>query len=134
MVQDNYTALLMAQGASVAGSYGWALLKVSLALGLICLLAYLIMRMAQGKMARFPGRGGGELRVLDRYPLSPRQVLWLVEVGGRVFLLGAGEGGIVRLAELDPQTMTAAEGQGEPGSGVPFAELLERVRKGGGQP
>lgn len=137
MLHLKHTALLMAQGATATGAYGWALLKVSMALALICLLAYVLVRAAQGRFGvgrHLGGRGGGELRILDRYPLSPRQALWVVEVGGRVFLIGAGEGGITRLAELDPRTMTPREEQeaGEEGVPVPFGELLERMRRKGG--
>ena len=128
-----FTALTVAAGgATTAGAYGWALFKVAAALAVICVLAYLLVRAAQGKAGRLGGTGGGALRILDRTHLSPRQALWLVEVGGRVFLLGAGEGGVTRLAELDPETVAAAGG--EPGEGgQAFGEFLDRLRKGGGR-
>ncbi len=126
-----FTALTVAAGGTT-GAYGWALFKVTVALVVICVLAYLLVRAAQGKVGRLGGAGGGQLRVLDRYPLSPRQALWLVEVGGRVFLLGAGEGGISRLAELDPEELPVIDG--EPAGGGPaFAAILDRLRKGGGR-
>jgi flagellar biogenesis protein FliO len=41
------------------------------------------------------------LRVIARLPLEPRRSLYLVEVAGDFFLLGAGEGGLSTLATLD---------------------------------
>jgi flagellar biogenesis protein FliO len=47
-------------------------------------------------------RPGARLRLLERLQLSPRRQLYLVQADSRVFLLGAGDGGVLSLiAELD---------------------------------
>jgi len=121
--------LLLASGDTlVPGGYGWALIKVLLALGVICLAAYAIVRAARGRLGISGRPGDGPMRVIDRYPLSPRQALWLVGVGPRVFLIGAGEGGVRRLAEIDPADLDSLAGQG--GGADVFDRLLDRARRG----
>jgi flagellar protein FliO/FliZ len=85
--------------------YGWALLKVTLALALVCLLAYVALRLLRRLSGLGGGAGSGALRIIERCPLSPRQTLWLVEVAGRYFLLGATDQQVTRLAELEPGTI-----------------------------
>ncbi len=123
--------LIAGEAGLVPGGYGWALFKVLFALGLICLVAFLLVRLLRGRLGSGLVPGRGHLRVLDRYPLSPRQTLWLVEVGGRIFMLGAGEGGISRLAELEPEELESPAPGLDEHSGVSFGRLLQRLRTGG---
>lgn len=115
-------APLAGDGGLAPMGYGWALLRLLLALGVVCLLAFVTLKLLQRRL-----RGGptpGLLRVLDRLPLGPRQQLWLVEVGGRVFLLGASDGGIARLAELEAGSLP------ETGpSSSSFAQTLARLTR-----
>lgn len=113
---------VLLQGASdLPGGYGVALLQTLLALGAICILAWVVLRWSA---RRGLGTGRGRVRVLERVPLDRGRSLYLVEVGGRVLLLGAGEGAAPSmLAELDPDELPAA-----PERPAGFGELVERLR------
>lgn len=107
-------------GGGLATGYGWSLLKILIALVVVCGAAYgllvLVRRLLPGTTSR------GCMRIIDRCPLSSRQQLWLVEVTGRYFLVGATDTTLTRLAELDPADIPPEEEGARPGS---FLELLK---------
>jgi flagellar biosynthetic protein FliO len=77
-------------GGSIAVSF--------VSLGLVCLIAFVALR--------WLGRRGqpanvGALRVLARQSLDPKRSLFVIEAAQRCFLVGAGEGAMTLLAELD---------------------------------
>ena len=75
------------------------------------------------------GRASGPLELLGRLPLEARRAVYLVRVGKVVYVVGASEGGLTRIGELDASAVPMS-GQG--GSGT-FAEVLGRlVRPEGG--
>jgi len=76
------------------------------------------------------GRPSGPLELLGRLPLEARRAVYLVRVGKVVYVVGASEGGLTRLGELDADAVPRA---GPDGSGPTFAEVLGRfVRPGPG--
>jgi flagellar biogenesis protein FliO len=106
--------------------YGWALLKMVGALLIVCLLAYLALRLARRHLAG--GGGNGAVRVIERCALSGRHSLWLVEVGGRCLLLGTSDapgGPVCKLAELDAAQLPPRD---PPPRGRSFWEILQRGR------
>ncbi|MBX3274555.1 MAG: flagellar biosynthetic protein FliO [Sandaracinaceae bacterium] len=106
--------------AAPAG-YGVALLQTLLALAAVCILAWVVLRWSA---RRGLGHGTGRrVKVLERVPLDGRRALYLVEVGGRVLLLGAGEGAAPAvLAELALDELPeVADPKG-------FGELVARLR------
>jgi flagellar biosynthetic protein FliO len=116
-----------ASGSDLPG-FGGSLALSLLSLGLVCLVAYVMLRW----LAR---RGGGRsdacIRVLGRCYLEPRRSVYVLEVGGRCFLVGVGEGPMSLLAEIDRAVLPPASGS-EARSGSSFAEVLSKVwRKGG---
>ena len=106
-----------------AGDYGWSLLKILVALVLVCGAAYVLLVAVRRFLPGTTPRGC--MRIIDRCPLSSRQQLWVVEVTGRFFLIGATDTGLTRLAELDPEDIPP------PGStpAQSFADLLRRKTK-----
>ena len=103
------------------GGYAVSLLQTLLALGAVCILAWVVLRWSA---RRGLGLGRGRVRVLERVPLDGRRSLYLVEVAGRVLLIGAGEGGApTTLAELDPDDLPPA-----PERPKSLGELVERLR------
>ena len=105
------------------GGYGMALLQTLLALGAVCILAWVVLRWASKSRLGF-GVSRGRVRVLERVPLDARRSLYLVQVGGKVLLVGAGDGAAPAvLAELEP-----AQLPDEPETPrVTFAEVLKRL-------
>lgn len=91
----------------VGQGYGWELLKLLLALVVVCALAYLALRVARRVLPGAAGGGGRSVRVIEHCALSARRSLWLVEVAGHVYLLGATDNSVTRLAELDPAEVPA---------------------------
>lgn len=92
----------------------------------IAVLAWLIITF--GRRVGLP-RADGTLRLRGRLALDARRAVYLVEVGDRVLVLGAGEGGISKLAEMPgdalPEPVEAAK--------LSFADVLARMGAGGGK-
>src|SRR2546426_989712 len=108
-----------------AFDFGAGLLRAALALLAVSALAVLVLRSLRG---RLPG-GAASLRVLDRLALEPRRTLYLVEVAGRVLLVGVGEGPMSVLAELDAAKLPAPQPEpAAPGGGI--AAAVRRLVRG----
>jgi flagellar biogenesis protein FliO len=105
---------------------GGSLALSLLSLAMVCLSAYVVLRWLS---RRGVGRAEGPVRVLARCSLEPRRVVYLVQAGGRCFLVGVGDGPMAMLAELDPAAVKS-EGNDpvSPSAGSRFAELLARIR------
>lgn len=108
--------------STAPGGYGVALLQTLLALAAVCILAWVVLKWSA---RRGLGLGrGGRVRVIERVPLDGRRSLYLVEIGERVLLIGAGEGGApALLAELDPAELPPA-----PERPASLAELVAKLR------
>jgi flagellar biogenesis protein FliO len=67
---------------------------------------------------------------LARCALEPRRAVYLLQVAGRCFLVGVGEGPMSLIAELDPATVSSEMGQGAAESaGARFVEVLAHFRR-----
>jgi flagellar protein FliO/FliZ len=71
------------------------------------------------------GRASGAIRIIARCPLEPRRSVYVIEVAGRSFLVGVGDGPMALLAELDAASLAAPEPMA-PGKPA-FADVLARV-------
>jgi len=111
-----------ASGADLPGFAGSLALSL-LSLGLVCLAAYLTVRWLA---RRGGGRSNGYIRVLGRCFLEPRRSVYLVEVAGRCFLVGVGDGPMSLLAEIE-RTALPAEDRSEGRSGSAFADVLSKL-------
>ena len=80
-------------GSSIAASI--------VSLGLVCLLAYVALRWLSRRTSGVSSSGGGVLRILARQSIDPRRSVVVVQAANRCFLVGAGEGPMTLLAELD---------------------------------
>lgn len=113
--------LPLLQAGGVPGGYGVALLQTLLALAAVCILAWVVLKWSRG---RGLAMGGRRVKVLERVPLDGRRSLYLVEVAGRVLLVGAGEQGALGvLAELDPDALPAVP------EAPPLSELVAKLRR-----
>jgi flagellar biosynthetic protein FliO len=112
-------------GAEAVPSYGWALLRMVLALLFVCALAYLALRFGLRRLLQ-PGAGAGRLRVVDRCPLAAGRSLWIIEVDGQQLLIGECEGGLSKLAELEPVDPPVGQNRS-------FFEVLRGRAKPGGR-
>lgn len=112
------------------------LLQTLIALALVCGLAYAFFRWVMPRLLTL-NAGRRMVRVVDRLPLDARRSLYVVEVAGQWFLVGASEAGVHLVSELDGEAAAAAarsldEPTGASTSRSSFQERLMRLanRKG----
>jgi flagellar protein FliO/FliZ len=74
------------------------------------------------------GRPTGPLELVGRLPLEGRRSIYLVKVGGLVYVLGASEAGLVRLGEL-PATEIPSKGADPLALNGAFARAVARVTR-----
>ncbi len=70
------------------------------------------------------GRPAGPLSLVGRLPLDGRRAIYLVRVGGTVYVVGASEAGLSKLGELS-EDLVDLEQLSEPHPA--FADVLNRV-------
>jgi flagellar biogenesis protein FliO len=112
-------------------SLGGSLALTFLSLGLVCLLAYFTLKWVY---RRGVGQSNGPIRVVARCSPEHKRSLFLIEAAGRCFLVGASDGGMNLLAEVDPEEVrkemqareTAGSRWGRAARGH-FTEILNRV-------
>lgn len=105
-------------------SYGGMLLKTILALVIVIVLAWVLLRWGLGRLLPGRSRGAGDIRVVDRQPLDGRRQVVLVQAYGRYLLLGVGDGSISLLAELDAEAVAEAERRRAAQPKKRFADVL----------
>jgi flagellar biosynthetic protein FliO len=113
-------------GSSIAVSF--------VSLGLVCLVAYLALRWLgrRGPLEQF-----GPLRVLARQSLDQKRSLFVIQAAQRCFLVGAGEGAMTLLAELDKAAVERDLAVAAPRGGSMsrrFADVLTKVLRKPGLP
>lgn len=112
-------ALALAQETAAATplpgeDFGAALAKMLLALALVLGLMGGLWWLARRFLPAQAGGPSGGMRVLGRLPLGPRKGLVLVEVAGRVLVLGMSEQGLNLLTTLDdPQEVAGLVASGK---------------------
>ncbi len=78
----------------------WMFVQTILALGFVCLLAYVVLRVVLPRL-NLATAGKNMVTVVDRTPLDQRRSLFVIEVTGRWLLIGVSEGGVQLISELD---------------------------------
>lgn len=68
------------------------------------------------------GRAVGPMELVGRLPLEARRAVYLVRVFDRLFVLGASEAGLEKLAELEGMNLTATDD-----AKLSFKQALSRV-------
>ncbi len=94
-------------GSGVAASYGDLLATSLLVLVVVCVAAFVIVRIAGRWLGGGRTRGAHLLDVVARVPLEPRRSLYVVEVAGKTLLVGTSEMGLSVLSELDGAAVRA---------------------------
>jgi flagellar biosynthetic protein FliO len=92
-------------------------------LAIVCFVAFFVLRWLNRKGI---GRSDGCIHILGHCFLEPRRSVYVIEVGGRCFLLGVGEGPMSLLAEIDKATLSVPT-SGSDMSGTAFSQVLARV-------
>ncbi|MBK8171826.1 MAG: flagellar biosynthetic protein FliO [Sandaracinaceae bacterium] len=111
--------------AALPGGYGAALLQTLFALLGVCILAWIVLKWGAKKGLGL-GATGGRIRVIERTVLDTRRSLYLIEVGGRVLLIGADDGGAPSLlTEIDRDKLPPDD----PARATTFAEVMKKFRR-----
>jgi flagellar biogenesis protein FliO len=99
------------------------LVKMILMLGVVVGLAYLTLNKGLGKLVERQNLGK-RVKVVERVALDSKRSLFLVDLDGKQLLLGAGEGGVVFIRDVEP----AAPAPSPKSAG--FADTLKRAVAG----
>lgn len=94
-------------GIGAGASYGDLLVTSLIALGGVCIAAFIVVRVVGRFLATGRRRGPALLDVVARLPLEPRRSLYVVEVAGKTLLVGTSEMGLSVLSELDGDQVRA---------------------------
>jgi flagellar protein FliO/FliZ len=97
------------------------------ALGTVCLLAWLALYWVKRIKVNFPQ---GIVRIHERVPLEPRKALFVVEVAGAFYLVGAGESGLNLMATLDAAQVSAALAEKKTRVKIAPRSFADLLRKG----
>jgi flagellar protein FliO/FliZ len=100
-----------------------------LALAAICAIAYVALRWGVRRFQDSTALRAAGMRVVDRLGLEPRRSLYVVEVGGRYFLVGSSEGGLRLISEIDADTAVEVERRRPTGGKLSFRQVLLGKRK-----
>lgn len=115
-------AVRAAEGADLAASLGQMVLGLAVVLGLLLGTLWVLKRLAG------PRRSAGSLKVLGATPVGPRERVVLVEVGGRVLVLGVAPGRVNTLHTLDSAELPASPA-GAPAAGDFQARLRQLLEQ-----
>lgn len=107
-------------GNGAAASYGDLLITSIVVLAIVCVVAFVVVKVVGKFLATGRVRGAHLLDVIARVPLEPRRSLFVVEVAGKTLLLGTSEMGLSVLTELDAAEVRARA--------VPRQSFTELVR------
>jgi len=88
-------------------SYGDLLVTSLVVLGLVCIAAFVVVRLVGRFLTTGRSRGAHLLDVIARLPLEPRRALYVVDVAGKTLLVGTSEMGLSVLTELDGREVRA---------------------------
>ena len=88
-----------AQSPVVQSNYGSMLVQMVISVGLVCLLAYAILRWGLGRLAG-AGNRTDKMEILDRLPVGPNRSIMVVRIASRFLVIGNTETGISLLSEL----------------------------------
>ena len=108
--------------ASAGAGYGDLLVTSLIVLAVVCVAAFVAVRVFGRLLAGGRARGAHLLDVVARVPLEPRRSLYVVAVAGKTLLVGTSEMGLSVLSELD-----AAEVKARVVPRTSFAEMVKQA-------
>jgi flagellar biogenesis protein FliO len=114
------TRRMTGNGAAAGAGYGDMLVTSLLVLGVVCIVAFVAVRLLGRVLSTGRARGAHLLDVIARVPLEPRRSLYVVDVAGKTLLVGTSEMGLSVLSELD-----AAEVRSRVAARPTFGELVK---------
>jgi flagellar biogenesis protein FliO len=102
--------------------YAGYLVETFVTLAAVCALAALLL---WGAKRAGLGRASGPVELRGQIQLEARRAIYLVRVADIVYVVGAGEGGFIKLGEMPVSALP----EPRPAQDSPFAQVLARVLK-----
>ncbi len=99
--------------------------QVTFSLALVVALIFAVSWLLR-RLKAVPGRGSGEIGIVDEFAVTPRDRIVLLRVGDAQVLIGIGAGGIVGLTPL-ATPLTVHRAQAPPRFADRLRELLGRA-------
>ncbi len=129
------TARAVGLGPALTGSGELSLLAATIKVVAALVVTLVLLLAAVWVLRRISGGaisgGGGAIVVREIRHLGPKKAVVLVEVAGRVFLLGIAEQSLVTLGELTSEEAARLPRKGgESEGGQSFAAILRSFRRG----
>ena len=90
----------------------WAAVRVFVALPIVLILAYLLIKFGLSRRYSLTGGTGNRMKLVEQLSLGPKATLSLVEMGGKYYLLAHQDNTMQLIKELDllPAPEKAAAG------------------------
>lgn len=82
-------------------NFGMMFLRMLIFLGLVLVLIYFVLRKGLPLLMQTQGFRNKTIKIMERVPIDQKRSLLVVEIQGKVYLLGSAEGQINLLMELD---------------------------------
>ena len=101
--------------------------SLAVVLGTVAVVAWFARRLAVGGRCR---DSVGQIEVLSRAGITPKQGLATVRVAGRTALVSYGDGGVRLVMELEGEVVSAPADNEDEDQAPVFAGVLARARKG----
>jgi flagellar biogenesis protein FliO len=107
---------------------GWALVRTTVVLALVVLLAWLTLNVGLRRLMGIRGPIGTQLvSVLERVPLDQKRSLYVVEAAGEVLLLGGGEGSLSLISKLDRAEVERLRAAQRAGGALTLSPVLQKL-------
>ena len=113
-----------AEAPAVAASFGQVLLGLGVVVAMLLASLWLLKRLSA------PRGGAGALKVLGATPVGPRERVVLVEVAGKVLVLGVAPGRVNALHSFDAAELPNPGTSSGTGPGNDLPDRLRRLVKG----
>ncbi|MBL8093011.1 MAG: flagellar biosynthetic protein FliO [Anaerolineales bacterium] len=121
-------ALTLSDTGGALGDEATLALRLLISFGIVIGLIYLSLY-ALRRFTSLSARGGRVMRTVESLRLAPRQAVHLIQVGDRTFLIGATDGGLQTLAEVELEPNPAGA-QVTPAAPVSAEALFARLLGG----
>jgi flagellar biogenesis protein FliO len=80
--------------------FGWLFLRMIIALVIVCLLAYVVIRWGVPKIVGIKTDDSKLIKVVECFQLEPKKRIYIVEVTGKYLLLGVSEQYMIALSDV----------------------------------
>src|SRR3989338_5402062 len=88
--------------------YTWLFVRVCVALVLVISLGFVFIRFFLPRLKGFHRSSQSAIKILDRNTLEPRKSIYLIQVGGRHYLIGTADQSVSLIGELSKDEVEKA--------------------------